>query len=349
MNSTLRRLAPLSALAIVASAGLANLATAAADDSRSVLDAVREAGVVRCGVRPDLPGFNNVDASGEHVGFDADFCRVIAAGILGDATAVEFVDVPTENRFTALAAGEYDVLVRNTTWTASRDGNEGAEFLHTTFFDGQGMMVPADLDVSSLDDMDGANICVAAGTTTEGNVANEFDRRGLTVNIRSFPDVPAIQAEWDAGNCDGWTADASQLAGIRSSFADPESGVILAEVFSKEPLGPAVRDGDYRWAQAVNWVVMATIQAEEYGVDSTNVDEMAAGEGAVARFLGAASADGAVLDPGIGLDPAFAYNIVSQVGNYGEIFDAHIVPLGLERGPNALWIDGGLQYVPPFR
>lgn len=349
MNSTLRRLVPISALAVVASVGFGGFANASPDDSGSVLDTVRANGVVRCGVRPDLPGFNNVDESGEHVGFDADFCRVIAAGILGDATAVEFVDVPTENRFTALAAGEYDVLVRNTTWTASRDGNEGAEFLHTTFFDGQGMMVPADLGVSSLAEMDGAQICVAAGTTTEGNVANEFARLGLTADIRSFPDVPAIRAEWDAGNCDGWTADASQLAGIRSSFDDPDSGVILAEVFSKEPLGPAVRDGDYRWAQAVNWVVMATIQAEEYGVSSENVDELRDGEGAVATFLGAASADGATLDPGLGLDADFAYNVVSQVGNYAEIFDAHIAPLGLERGPNALWNDGGLQYVPPFR
>lgn len=317
----------------------------------SLLDEVIANDVLRCGVRDDLPGFSTVDESGEHVGFDADFCRVIAAGILGDATKVEFIDLATEARFTALQSGEIDVLVRNTTWTASRDGTEGATFLHPTYYDGQQMMVAADSGFESLDDMDGAVICVAAGTTNEGNVAAEFERRGLTADVQSFEDVDLIQEAFLAGRCDGWTSDGSQLTGIRSNYPDgPEALVILEDVFSKEPLAPAVADGDTRWAQAVNWTILATIQAEEYGVTSENVDEQLAGDdAAVVQFLGGESEDGTTLDPGLGLSPDFAYNIVSQVGNYGEIFEEHIAPLGLERGVNALWIDGGLQYAPPYR
>ncbi len=317
----------------------------------SLLDEVIANDVVRCGVRDDLPGFSTVDESGEHVGFDADFCRVIAAGVLGDATKVEFIDLATEARFTALQSGEIDVLVRNTTWTASRDGTEGATFLHPTYYDGQQMMVAADSGFTSLDDMDGAVICVAAGTTNEGNVAAEFARRGLTADVQSFEDVDLIQEAFLAGRCDGWTSDGSQLTGIRSNYPDgPEALTILEDVFSKEPLAPAVADGDTQWAQAVNWTILATIQAEEYGVTSANVDDELAGDNAaVVQFLGGESEDGTTLDAGLGLSADFAYNIVSQVGNYGEIFEEHIAPLGLERGVNALWTDGGLQYAPPYR
>ncbi|MDQ3470685.1 MAG: amino acid ABC transporter substrate-binding protein, partial [Actinomycetota bacterium] len=318
----------------------------------SLLDEVVANDVVRCGVRDDLPGFSSVDDAGEHVGFDADFCRVIAAGILGDATKVEFIDLATEARFTALQAGEIDVLVRNTTWTASRDGTEAATFVHPTYYDGQQMMVAADSGFASIDDLGGAAICVAAGTTTEGNVVTEFTARGLDApNVLSFESVDLIQEAFLADRCDGWSSDGSQLAGIRSNWPDgPEALTIFEDVFSKEPLSPAVADGDTQWAQAVHWSILATIQAEEFGIASDNVDDMLAGENAsIAQFLGGESEDGTTLDTGLGLSPDFAYNIVSQVGNYGEIFENNLGQLELERGLNALWSDGGLQYAPPYR
>ena len=211
----------------------------------SLLDTVIANDVVRCGVRDDLAGFAVVDDAGEYVGFDADFCRVIAAGVLGDATKVEFVPVATDARFPALQAGEIDVLVRNTTWTASRDGSDGATFLHPTFYDGQQMMVAADSGYASIDDMDGAVVCVAAGTTTEGNVATEFEARGLTVDVQSFDDIDLVQEAFLAGQCDGWSSDGSQLASRRANYPDgPDALVIFEDVFSKEPLTPAVIDGD---------------------------------------------------------------------------------------------------------
>jgi general L-amino acid transport system substrate-binding protein len=310
--------------------------------------------VVRCGTRDDLPGFATVDAAGDHVGFDADFCRVIAAAVLGDATQVEFVDVATEDRFTALQAGEIDVLVRNTTWTAGRDGGESATFLQPTFYDGQGMMVAADSGFTSLADMDGVIVCVAQGTTTEGNAAAEAARLGVSWEVRPYAEVELIQQAFQAGQCDGWSSDTSQLTGLRSAYPDgPDTLTILPEVFSKEPLAPAVADGDSEWAQAVEWAIFSTIQAEEFGIDSTNVEGFDAGDDPnLQRFLGleVASDEGAaVLDPGLGLAPDFAVQVVSQVGNYAEIFEEHLAPLGLERGVNALWTDGGLLYAPPYR
>ena len=315
------------------------------------LAAVREAGVVRCGVRDDLPGFNTVDAGGEHVGFDSDFCRVIAAAVLGDSTAVEFVDVETENRFTALQSGEYDVLVRNTTWTSSRDGTEGVTFLQPTFYDGQGMMVRTDSGITDLDGLAGSTVCVAGGTTTEGNVATEFARLGLDApEILPFEDVALLQQAFQEGRCDGWSSDRSQLTGLRSAFPEgAEALTILDTTLSKEPLAPGVRDGDSEWAQVVEWAVFATIQAEEFGISSENIEEqLASTNPAVQAFLGVA-VDGATLDPGLGLEPDFAVDVITQVGNYGEIYDANITPLGLDRGQNAIWTDGGLLYAPPYR
>ena len=316
----------------------------------STLDAVKEAGVVRCGTRDALPGFAVLQADGSHEGFDNDFCRAIAAAVLGDAGAAEFVDLETADRFTALQSGEIDVLVRNTTWTASRDGVEGATFLQPNFYDGQGMMVTADSSFNALTDMDNTVVCVASGTTTEGNVADEFARLGLGVEVLSFENTDLIQEAFIGGRCDGWSADASQLAGLRSAFPDgPDALRILPEVFSKEPLAPAVRDGDTAWAQAVNWAIFATIQAEEFGIDSGNVDSFLDTENPnIQRFLGV-EVDGAVLDPGLGLPTDAMYQVVKQVGNYGEIFEEHLDPLGLERGPNELWFNGGLLYAPPYR
>jgi general L-amino acid transport system substrate-binding protein len=317
----------------------------------SKLDAVKSAGVFKCGTRDALPGFATLDDAGEHVGFDSDFCRVIAAAVLGDATAVDMVDLETDARFTALQSGEVDALVRNTTWTASRDGNEGATFLQPTFYDGQGMMVASDSGYTSIEDMDNVIVCVAQGTTTEGNAAAEAAKLGLTWEVRPFENTDLIQEAFVAGQCDGWSSDTSQLTGLRSVYPDgPDALTILPEVFSKEPLAPAVADGDSAWAQAVNWAIFATIQGEEFGITSENIDTFAATEDPnIQRFLGQVVEGDAVLDPGLGLPPDFAYQVIKQVGNYAEIFDRNLAPLGLERGVNALWSDGGLMYSPPYR
>jgi general L-amino acid transport system substrate-binding protein len=318
--------------------------------SDGTLAAVQEAGVVRCGTRDALPGFAVLTPEGDHVGFDADFCRVIAAAVLGDATAVEFVDLETEQRFTALQSGEIDVLVRNTTWTSGRDGGEGATFLQPNFYDGQGMMVAADAPYQAVADMDGTTVCVAAGTTTEGNIANEFARLGIQGEVLSFDSPELIQEAFQQGRCDGWSSDTSQLTGLRSTYPDgPDALRILPDVFSKEPLAPAVRDGDTQWAQAVNWAILATIQAEEFGIDSTNIDTFSDSEDPnILTFLGI-NPEGGAFDPGLGLPVDFAVQVVTQVGNYAEIFEEHLTPLGLERGVNSLWTDGGLLYAPPYR
>jgi general L-amino acid transport system substrate-binding protein len=323
-----------------------------------VLQRVRDRGQLVCGVNDAVPGFGFATEGGQYEGFDIDFCRVVAAAVLGDADAVDFRPLTAEQRFTALQAGEIDVLIRNTTWTASRDGAEGATFLHTTFFDGQGMMVQADSEYQDLEGMGGTTICVLSGTTTELNLETQFQARNVQYTPLSFEDNDAIQQAFLAGRCDGWTSDLSQLAAIRSNWPEgqggPEALRILEVVMSKEPLGPVVRDGDDQWAQAVNWAVMATVQAEEFEITQDNLDEMLESEDPdIRRFLGQPAEEGAELtDPGLNLDPDFAVNIIREVGNYGEIFDRNVgadTPLALERGQNALWTEGGLQYVPPYR
>ncbi|MGH9118913.1 MAG: amino acid ABC transporter substrate-binding protein [Acidimicrobiales bacterium] len=319
---------------------------------------VQDRGTLNCGVNDAVPGFGFVDEAGDFAGFDIDFCRVIAAAVLGDAEAVEFTALTADQRFTALQAGEIDVLVRNTTFTASRDGGEGAAFTATTFFDGQGMMVRADSGFGAIEDLAGATICVLSGTTTELNLASRFAAGGIPYTPLSFQDNDQLQTAFLAGQCDGWTSDKSQLAGVRSNFpgegGGPESLVILDETFSKEPLGPVVRDGDSDWFDAVNWAVLATIQAEEFGITSQNVQQRTSDtDPNVLAFLGQEAGDPPTqLDPGLDLDPAFAVNIVTQVGNYAEIYDRNVGAgsnLGLERGLNDLWTNGGLLYAPPYR
>ena len=248
-------------------------------------------------------------------------------------------------------------MIRNTTFTASRDGREGATFLTTTFYDGQGMMVYGDSGITSIDDMANLSVCVLSGTTTELNLAARFGSTPYTP--LTFDANDQLQAAFVAGQCDGWTSDKSQLAGVRSNFPESEGGpeaiVILDETFSKEPLGPVVADGDTQWAQVVNWVVLATIQAEEWGLTSADVASYSGDDAAIRRFLGLEieTDDGTTtFDPGLGLPTDFATQVVSQVGNYGEIFERNVGPntaLGLPRGVNALWTEGGLLYAPPYR
>jgi general L-amino acid transport system substrate-binding protein len=313
------------------------------------LDAVRERGTLICGANETLPGFGIVDSAGEYSGFDIDFCKVVAAGILGDPEAVEIVPLTADARFIALQSGEIDVLIRNTTWTATRDGTEGSDFLFTTFYDGQGMMVPASTGFTELEDLADASICVLSGTTTELNLTSVFNARGIPFTPVVFEDNTQLQPAYESGQCEAWTSDSSQLAAVKATIEDAggEEQFIMAEVISKEPLGPVVADGDTEWAQAVNWSVMATVQAWEFGLDSTSIGSYAGDDPNILRFTG--QEDG--FDPGLGLDPAFAVTVVEGVGNYQEIYERNITPIGLslEGSPNDLWTNGGLMYVPPFR
>ncbi len=319
----------------------------------NVLQTVQDRGNLICGVNDAVPGFGVATEAGEFEGFDIDFCRAVAAAVLGDPDAVEFRPLTAEQRFTALQGGEIDVLIRNTTYTATRDGAEGARFLHTTYYDGQGMMVRADSEFQSLADLDGARICVLTGTTTELNLETTFQAEGLDYEPVAFEENDAVQQAFTAGRCDAWTSDISQLAGIRSAWPENEGGPeglrILDEIMSKEPLGPAVRDGDDDWADAVNWAIIATVQAEELEITSENVEQMQEEDNPdIQRLLGQ-PVEGEPFDPGLGLEPDFVVTVIREVGNYGEIFERNLGPLGLERGLNALWEDGGLQYAPPYR
>jgi general L-amino acid transport system substrate-binding protein len=332
------------------------------DGGGSLLQEVQDRGTLRCGVNDAVPGFGFTGEGGEPEGFDIDFCRAVAAAVLGDSEAVEFMPLTAEQRFTALQSGEIDVLIRNTTYTASRDGTEGARFLHTTFYDSQGMMVPADSGVQSLDDLAGETICVLAGTTTELNLETVFQANGIDYEPLAFEETDPLQEAFIQERCGAWTSDKSQLAGIRSNWPEdqggPEALTILEDTMSKEPLGPVVRDGDDDWADAVNWAIYATIAAEELDVTSANVqDQLGSSDPEILRLLGqpAPAELGGTPEPfdaGLGLEADFAVQVIEQVGNYGEIYDRNVgadSPLALERGINSLWTDGGLQYAPPYR
>lgn len=323
------------------------------------LAAVQDRGELNCGVNASVPGFGFSTAEGDFAGFDIDYCKAVAAAVLGDAEAVNYVPLDAGQRFTALQSDEIDVLIRNTTWTATRDGSEGATFLTTTFYDGQGMMVTADSGITDIEGLENAAICVLTGTTTELNLANRMG--GIAYEPLTFDDNETLQAAFVAGQCDGWTSDKSQLSGVRSQFPDSEGGpealVILDETFSKEPLGPVVSDGDSQWAQIVDWVVIGTIAAEEFDINSGNVDSFADTDNdEIRRYLGQEVTDDegntSIYDSGLGLEPGWLSNVIAAVGNYGEIYDRNVGPettLGLERGVNGLWTDGGLLYAPPYR
>jgi general L-amino acid transport system substrate-binding protein len=314
------------------------------DEATSTLDTVKERGTVICGGNETLPGFGVVDDAGAFSGFDIEFCKVVAAGILGDANAFEIVPLTAEARFTALQSGEIDVLIRNTTWTATRDGQEAATFLFTTYFDGQGMMVPAASGATTLEDLQDANICVLSGTTTELNLTAVLGARGIAFTPVVFEDNTQLRPAYEAGQCDAWTSDASQIGSFKftiESEGGPEQ-FIMPEIFSKEPLGPTVRDGDSAWAQAVEWSVMATVQAWEFGLDSGNIGSYSGTDPNILNFIGG-------MDPSLGLPTDFAVKIVQQVGNYSEIYNKFAELAPLSGSVNDLWSNGGLMYVPPYR
>ncbi|HVM20389.1 MAG TPA: amino acid ABC transporter substrate-binding protein, partial [Egibacteraceae bacterium] len=313
------------------------------------LQTVQDRGTLNCGVNGVLAGFSLAE-DGEMTGFDADYCRAIAAAVLDDPEAVEFVELTADTRFTALQSGEVDVLIRNTTWSASRDGSLGLDFAATTFYDGQGMLVMADSEFETLDDMQNTVICVQSGTTTELNLATVFAARGIDYEPELNADQEALTTLFEDGACDGYTTDKSGLASFRSETRLGEDAVrILDETMSKEPLGPAVRHGDDEWYDIVNWVVFATIQAEEFELTQDNIADYDGDDPEILRFIGQGTGEDAQFDAGLNLPDDFAVKVVQAVGNYGEIYERHITPLGVERGPNELWTNGGLLYAPPYR
>ncbi len=317
--------------------------------SGETLDAVRAKGYVTVGVNGSLFGFGQPDAKGVWKGLDVDTGRAIAAAVFGDANKVKFIPLTAVQRFTALQSGEIDVLCRNATRTLSRDTSMGLNFVAVNYYDGQGFMVAKKLGVKSAKELDGATVCVLPGTTTEQNVADFFRTHGMKWKPVVIEQTAELAKAFFAGRCDVLTSDASQLAGIRAVAPNPNSYIILPEIISKEPLAPAVRHGDDQWRDIVDYAVLAMINAEELGITSQNVDAMLKSKNPkIKRFLGVIKGNGKAL----GLDEKFAYNIVKQVGNYGEVFARNVgvnTKLGLKRGLNALWTKGGLMYSPPFK
>jgi general L-amino acid transport system substrate-binding protein len=324
---------------------------AAASSAAATIDDVKARGTLKCGSNEGLAGFAAPDANGVWDGFDVALCRAIATAVLGDPQAVEFVPLTSQTRFTALAAGEVDVLVRNSTWTFSRDTDLKLDFKGVNYYDGQGFMVRTDLGVSSAKDLDGATVCIQTGTTTELNLADFF-----RVNNISYEPVPVAtnaegQQQYLAGACDVYTTDVSGLAATRATFENAAEHIILPEIVSKEPLGPVVRHGDNEWGDIVGWTLNLLIAAEELGITSANVTELAAAPTSnpeINRILGTEGELGAMM----GLDNDWAVRVISAVGNYGEVFERNIgeaTPVGLARGLNAQWTQGGLLYSPPFR
>jgi general L-amino acid transport system substrate-binding protein len=311
---------------------------------------VKARGELNCGVNTGLVGFAAPDANGNWTGFDVDFCKAVAAAVLGDATKVKYVPTTGQTRFTALSSGEVDLLARNSTWTFSRDTDLKLDFVGVNYYDGQGFMVRKDLGVTSAKELEGATVCIQTGTTTELNLADYFKANNMTYSPVNIDSNAEGEQQYMAGACDAYTTDASGLAATRAAFADPENHIILPEIISKEPLGPAVRHGDSNWGDIARWTLYALIAAEEYGITSANVEELTSSSQnpEVQRLLGVTDDLGAM----IGLDKEWAKRAIMASGNYGEIFAANIgeqTPIGLARGLNAQWTQGGLMYAMPFR
>jgi general L-amino acid transport system substrate-binding protein len=314
------------------------------------LEAVKARGNLICGVNSQVPGFGYVNADGAFSGFDVDYCRALAAAIFGDASKVEFRPVTAAERFTALQSGEIDILSRNTTWSLARDTELGGNFVHTTFYDGQGMMVPTDTGITSLEGLDGGTICVQTGTTTELNLADVMASLGISYTPAVFEDADSTFAAYAEGRCDAVTTDKSGLISRRTVLSDPAAHVILDVTMSKEPLGPMVRHGDDQWFDIAQWTVFAMIAGEEFDITSANVDDVKASATApeIMRLLGVEGDMGLKL----GLDNNWGYNIIKLVGNYEEVYNRNLgpeTPTYIPRGPNSLYIDGGLLYAPPVR
>lgn len=332
-------------LGVVAASGVV-AGTASAD----VLDDIIARDELICGVNPGLAGFASPDANGNWTGFDVAFCKAVAAAVLKDPSKVRFVPADLENRFEMLAKGEVDLLARNSTWTFSRDVDQKFEFAGVNYYDGQGFMVRKELGVTSVKELDSVAICVQRGSTSAQNLEDYFRVNGMTLKQVDVASDAEGEQSYTSGKCDAYTTDASGLAATRAAFADPENHIVLPEIISKEPLGPVVRQEDSHWADVVRWTLYALIAAEEYGVTSKNIDELikASTNPEVQRLLGV-NGD---LGEKLGLDNEWAKRAIQARGNYGEIFAANIgeqTPIGLARGLNAQWTQGGLMYTPPFR
>ena len=315
--------------------------------AQSTLDAVRSKGFVQCGVNTGIAGFSQPDSKGVWKGIDVDVCRAVAAAVLGDAAKVRYTPLTAQQRFTAVQSGEVDILSRNTTWTITRDTSLGLNFVGINYYDGQGFMVPRKLKVKSAKQLNGATVCVQPGTTTELNLSDYFRANKMNFKPVVIEKMEEVLNAYFAGRCDVYTTDHSGLISTRATRAPkPEDHIILPEIISKEPLGPAVRHGDDRWFDVVKWAMFAMLEAEEMGISSKNIDGQAGSQNpTVQRFVGASGDIGKML----GIDNKWSFNIIKQVGNYGESFDANLKPLGFERGLNRLWNQGGLMYAPPIR
>ena len=315
--------------------------------AQSTLQSVRSKGYLQCGVNTGLAGFSQPDSKGVWRGIDVDLCRAVAAAVFGDANQLRLTPLTAQQRFTALQSGEVDILARNSTWSLSRDTSLGLNFVGINYYDGQGFMVAKKANVKSAKQLNGATVCLQPGTTNELNVADYFRANNMKFKPVVIEKLEEVLNAYFSGRCDVYTTDHSGLVALRASRAPkPEDHLILPEIISKEPLGPAVRHGDDRWFDIVKWSLFAMIEAEELGLSSKNIDQQAkTGNPAIQRFVGATGD----LGKGLGLDNRWAYQIVKQVGNYAESFDANLKPLGFERGLNRLWNQGGLLYAPPLR
>ena len=311
------------------------------------LETVKAHGVVRCGVSTGFPGFSLPDSQGVYRGLDVDVCRAVAAATLGDAGKVQYVPLTAVQRFTALQSGEVDVLARNATWTYTRTAQLGLTFIGVNYYDGTGFMVAKSSPVTQAKDLNGATICVQAGTDTLLGVQDYFSRNNLKFSLVTFENVDTMKAAFVGGRCDAITSDTTQLIGIRSSLPTTTEYRLLPEIVTKEPLSPAVRGGDDQWANIVRWSFFAMVNAEELGLTAENVkaQAVASSDPNVQRLVGKTGDLGKML----GLEPTWALNVVAQVGNYGESFKRNLEPLGVERGLNRLWRDGGLMFAPPLR
>ena len=326
------------------------LAMAGVTAYAGTLEDVKSAGVLKCGINTGLLGFASTDDSGKWVGFDVAYCRALAAAVLGDSDAIQFVSLTGKTRFPALQAGEIDVLSRNTTWTLSRDVDLGLTFVGVNYYDGQGFIGRTALGITSATELDGASVCIQTGTTTELNLADFFRSNNMSYEPVPIENNAEARAAYESDRCDVYTTDASGLAATKATFDDPDAHVVFPEIVSKEPLGPLVRHGDDQWADIARWVLNALIIAEELGVTQGNVERLARGTDhpEINRMLGSEGSYGEML----GLDADWAVRAIKAEGNYAEIFDRYIGPdtkLGLQRGLNALYKDGGILYAPPFR